>query len=68
MGYLVPCGLVEVLPGDTVQQATSALIRLSPLLSPVMHPVHARIHHWYVPNRLVWDKWEDFITDRKSVV
>lgn len=62
MGELVPCGLVEVLPGDSIQHATSALLRCSPLLSPVMHPVHVRIHHWFVPHRLVWDEFEDFIT------
>lgn len=61
-GELVPIGLMEILPGDSVQQATSALVRASPLLSPVMHPVHVRIHHFFVPNRLIWDKWEDFIT------
>jgi len=62
MGELVPIGLTEVLPGDTLQQATSLLVRVSPLLSPVMHPVHVRVHHWFVPHRLVWDDWEDFIT------
>jgi len=62
MGQLVPCGLTEVLPGDTIQHATSALVRVSPLLAPVMHPVHIRIHHWFVPHRLVWEDWEDFIT------
>lgn len=62
MGDMVPIGLTEVLPGDSIQQATSALIRCSPLLSPVMHPVHTRIHHWFVPNRILWDSWEDFIT------
>lgn len=62
MGQLLPIGLVEVLPGDTFQHATSALIRVSPLLAPVMHPVHVRIHHWFVPHRLVWEDWESFIT------
>lgn len=62
MGALIPCGLTEVLPGDTFQQATSALIRTTPLASPVMHPTHAKIHHWFVPHRLVWDDWEKFIT------
>lgn len=61
-GYLVPCGLVEVLPGDTLQQATSALVRAMPLNAPVMHPVDVRIHHWYVPHRLIWEDFEDFIT------
>lgn len=53
MGELLPCGLTEVLPGDTVQQATSVLLRVSPLLAPVMHPVNVRVHHWYVPHRLI---------------
>ena len=62
MGQLVPVGLVEVLPGDTFQHRTSAMIRVSPLVAPTMHPVQVRIHHWFVPNRIVWDGWEDFIT------
>lgn len=62
MGELIPIGLVEVLPGDTLQQATALLLRTMPLMAPVMHPVTVRIHHWYVPHRLVWEDWEDFIT------
>lgn len=62
MGYLVPLTWFEALPGDSIQQATSALIRVSPLVAPVMHPVTVRIHHWFVPNRLIWDDFEDFIT------
>lgn len=62
MGDLVPIGLVEVLPGDSFQHAASLLIRCSPLVTPVMHPVHARVHHWFVPHRLVWENWEAFIT------
>ncbi|MEM2002570.1 MAG: major capsid protein [Candidatus Methanomethylicaceae archaeon] len=62
MGHLVPCGITEVLPGDTIQHATSLLLRASPLLAPVMHPVHVRVHHWYVPFRLIWEDFEKFIT------
>jgi len=62
MGKLIPVGCFEVLPGDTVQQATSMLVRVSPLLAPVMHPVSIRVHHWFVPYRLLWENWEDFIT------
>lgn len=61
-GQLVPIGLQEVLPGDTFQHSTSALIRVAPLATPVMHPVRARIHHFFVPHRLVWNDWENFIT------
>lgn len=62
MGMLVPINLLEVLPGDAFEVSSSALVRVSPLLAPVMHPVTVRIHHWFVPHRLVWSGWEDFIT------
>lgn len=61
-GELIPIGLTEVLPGDTVQMSTKAFLRVSPLVTPVMHRCHARIEHFFVPHRLVWDSWEDFIT------
>jgi len=61
-GELVPIGLMEVLPGDSIQHATSLLTRVAPLVRPFMHPVHIRVHHWFVPHRIVWDDWEDFIT------
>lgn len=62
LGELVPIGLTEALPGDTIQHNTTCMVRLSPLLSPVYHPVHIAISHWFVPHRIIWDEWEDFIT------
>lgn len=62
MGELVPISWLEVLPGDTIQHATNCLVRAAPLLAPVMHRVDVRIHHFFVPFRLVWEDWEDFIT------
>lgn len=62
MGYMMPIGITECLPGDTFQQSTSVFLRCSPLVTPVMHPVHVTVHHWFIPTRLLWDKWEDFIT------
>jgi len=62
MGQLIPCGLLEVLPGDTIQHAASILARCMPLSSPPMHRVRIKLHHWFVPHRLVWSSWENFIT------
>jgi len=62
MGQIVPIGLVEVLPGDTIQHATSLLCRAMPLQTPPMHRVRMKLHHWYVPHRQTWKNWENFIT------
>lgn len=62
MGRLLPIGVLEVLPGDTIQHAAQTLIRAAPLMTPPMHPVRIDVRHFFVPNRLVWNGWEDFIT------
>ena len=67
MGLLYPIGLTEILPNDSIQHVTSAVMRLSPMQAPVMHGVTIRIHHFFVPHRLSWGDrcgkaWEDFIT------
>ena len=66
MGQLVPVACYEALPGDSIQMASSALIRVSPLVAPVMHPVSVRFHHWFVPTRLLWSAWEEWITGDDS--
>ena len=38
------------------------LVRLAPLVAPMMHRVNVFTHYFFVPNRLVWNQWEDFIT------
>lgn len=62
MGKLIPVTWFEALPGDSIQHATSMLLRLTPLVAPVMHPVRIRLHTFFVPNRLIWEDWENFIT------
>lgn len=64
MGQLVPVMCEEVLPGDTFRHSISALARVSPLATPVMHRCELRLHTFYVPNRILWDQWEDFITTK----
>lgn len=81
MGLLIPIGLQEVIPGDLFNHSTSILLRFSPMVSPVMHPIDVRIHHFYVPNRVVadrmnmiymeehgvpWHDWEAFVTGGKD--
>jgi hypothetical protein len=62
MGHLVPIGVQELVPGDSIQQATDSVIRTLPLLAPPMHEVEIIITHTFTPHRLIWEDFEDFIT------
>lgn len=63
MGKLVPFYFEEVLPGDEFRVKTDAIIRLAPMLAPIFGEVDFYTHYFFVPNRLVWKNWEDFITN-----
>lgn len=62
MGKLIPILVEDVLPGDTWKVKTDIVVRLEALLAPIMHRVDVYTHFFFVPNRLIFDKWEDFIT------
>lgn len=66
MGELVPIYLQEVVPGDKFNVSTEMLIRLAPMIAPMMHRVNAYVHYFFVPNRLVWDNWQDFVTGGRT--
>lgn len=62
MGYLYPCFIQEVIPGDSYKVETQGLHRLSPMLAPPMQRIDWKVDYFYVPYRLVWSEWKDFIT------
>jgi len=62
MGQLIPVICDEAVPGDRWTIGNELVIRLQPLVAPVMHNINAIIHYFFVPYRLLWDKWEEFIT------
>lgn len=63
MGKLVPIMATEVLPGDKFRIGADVLMRMSPLVAPIMHRCDARIEYYFVPNRILWPNWEAFITE-----
>lgn len=66
MGDLVPCYLDEVLPGDHFKVKTETMLRMAPMLAPVMHRLNVYVHYFFVPNRIIWSDWESFITGGKD--
>lgn len=66
MGRLVPIMNMPVVPGDNVRIKPSALIRLAPMLAPMMHRCDVSMHYFYVPNRILWENFENFINNGTS--
>lgn len=68
MGELMPILVMDVVPGDKVNIGCESLIRFAPMIAPVMHRYNATIHYFFVPNRILWDNWEKFITDPQTAI
>lgn len=62
MGQLIPVLCEEMVPGDTFKIGNSIIIRFQPLVAPIMHEINVYVHYFFVPYRLLWPDWEDFIT------
>lgn len=62
MGTLYPCFIQDVVPGDSFRVNTQQMIRFAPLSAPMMHNVDFKLDYFFVPYRLIWDEWKDFIT------
>lgn len=64
MGRLVPfTRAIDVLPGDRWNVSVQSMLRMSPMLAPVMHQIYVKHYFFFVPTRLLWDGFEEFISD-----
>lgn len=64
-GKLIPIYVDEVLPGDTMKLDVAGVVRMMTPLYPVMDDLIMDITAWYVPNRLVWEHWQEFQGENK---
>lgn len=62
MGQLVPFYVQDVLPSDRLRVSATNLIKFAPLIAPILSEVDVYLHFFFVPTRLIWDSWEEFIT------
>jgi hypothetical protein len=67
MGGLYPTAVMECVPGDKVKIGTETMLRFAPLIAPVMHKVNVTTHYFFVPNRILWPNWEQWITGNLDV-
>lgn len=66
VGDLVPFYLDEVLPGDTFDVETSFVTRLQTLITPPMDDLFLDTYYFFVPSRLCWTHWKEFMGESTS--
>lgn len=67
VGDLVPFYCQEVLPGDTFDCSCNFLARVtSSFIKAPMDTLYADVRFFFVPNRIVWDKWIVLMGENKS--
>lgn len=62
IGELMPISVMEVVPGDKFNIKATNLTRFAPLITPIMHKASVYCHFFFVPNRILWPNWENFIS------
>lgn len=61
-GDLIPIKVnLDVLPGDSIKMKTSFVIRSATPIHPTMDDAFFDLYAFFVPNRLLWDHWENFM-------
>ena len=62
VGDIVPFYVdADVLPGDTYQIDTSKVVRMQTLLTPMMDNLYLDTYFFFVPHRLTWVHWKEFM-------
>lgn len=65
-GDIVPIYSAEVLPGDTAKIHTASLVRMTTPINPVMDNAWMDTYYFFVPRRLVWDHWKEFMGENTT--
>lgn len=65
-GKLIPVFVDEVLPGDTARMSVNYFARLATPIKPIMDNIYFDWFFFFVPNRLVWDHWQNFCFEQED--
>ena len=65
-GKLIPVFIDEVLPGDTTRMSVNYFARLATPVKPIMDNIYLDWFFFFVPNRLVWEHWQNFCFEQED--
>ena len=61
-GRLYPFLFIDCVPNDTFKLGADVLINTAPMITAPYTQNDVRLDYFFVPYRLLWDNWKDFIT------
>lgn len=65
-GKLIPVFIDEILPGDTTRMSVNYFARLATPIKPIMDNIYLDWFFFFVPNRLVWEHWQNFCFEQED--
>lgn len=65
-GKLIPVFVDEILPGDTCRLSVKYFSRLATPIKPIMDNIYLDWFFFFVPNRLVWNHWQNFCFEQED--
>lgn len=66
-GQLIPfyCDCT-IMPGDTVKMNTASVVRMMTPIAPVMDNANIDTYFFFVPYRLIWEHWKQFMGENDT--
>lgn len=61
IGQLYPILRMDVLPGDTFNVNTQHVLKLQPMLAPIMHTIDVKVDYFYVPYRILSKGFNEYV-------
>lgn len=65
-GYLIPICVRDMVPNDDFVVKPNLFCRLAPLAVPTYGRIECRVHSFFVPYRILYPHWNEFITQSKA--
>lgn len=65
-GSLIPIYIDEVLAGDTHSLDMASVVRMTTPIKPLMDNIYMDTYFFFVPMRLLWDKFKEFMGQNDS--
>lgn len=65
-GDIIPIFIDDIIPGTTVKMRESELVRMMTPIAPVMDNAYLDTMFFFVPNRLLWDHWINFMGENDT--